>query len=94
MENSFCMPITQEYETRGCRVTINAASNSDCVDIAVVNLKSGYGGTFRHVLFPYKNDKGYSDTDMHSIKSGLNSLLDQYGDSEWEKIHFTNQILM
>lgn len=92
MDNIYRIPLTQEYETRGCKVTIDAASDSNCVDINVKNLKSGYSENFRYVLLP-GNDKGYTDNDIHQIKDGLNDLLDKLGESEWNEIHFTNQIL-
>lgn len=92
MENFYTLPITNEYETRGCKVVINASENPTSVDIYVENIKTGYKTAYRHVLLP-GNDKGYSDTDIREIKEALNNMLDNYGDPECNEIHFTNQIL-
>ena len=92
MEISYHLPITEEYETRGCKVKIDAASNANSVKIDVFNIKTGYGSSYIHVLLP-GNDKGYSDRDMSEIRENLNNMLDQFGESEWNEIHFTNQIL-
>ena len=91
-EEVFVLPISNEYEKRGCRVTINAYSDPESVDITVKNLKTGCTGSYRHILFP-GNTRGYSDRDMKEIQDNLNNLLDQYGEPEWNEIHFTNQIL-
>lgn len=94
MGSYYKRPVTTEYETRGCRVKIDAASCKDRVDISVENIKTGAHGTFSHVLMPGRNDEGYTDIDMQSMKDGLNELLDRFGETEWKEIHFTNQILM
>jgi hypothetical protein len=92
MDSFYCLPITKEYTTRGCNVKIDAVTKSDRVSVSVKNINSGKGSMYIHVLLP-GNDKGYSDRDMHIIKTELNRLLDEYGDDEWDNIHFTNQIL-
>ena len=92
MDNFYCLPITNEYITRGCNVKIDAVSNSNNVMITVNNINTGEGSSYNHTLIS-NHDKGYSDKDMSIIKNELNKLLDKYGDDEWDKIHFTNQIL-
>lgn len=92
MDNFYRMPITREYETRGCKVKIDAASDDSCVDITVENLKTGDGSKYRYILLP-GNDKGYSDKDIFTIQNELNNMLDKYGEIECNDIHFTNQIL-
>ena len=92
MENFYRIPITQEYETRGCNVKIDAATDNSCVNIHVTNLKSGDHASYRHILLP-GNDKGYSDTDIFAIHSELNNMLDKYGEPGCNDIYFTNQIL-
>ena len=93
MDDNYCTtPITQEYETRGCRVNINAGEDPSWVDIQVTNIKSGHTTSYRHILMPGSN-KGYSQQDILEMQSALNNMLDAYGDSEWNEIHFTNQIL-
>lgn len=91
MENLYTMPITKEYETRGCKVSIDAANNPDRVDIYVENIKTGCKTGYSHILLP-GNDKGYSDKDIREIKGAINTMLDNYGDPECNEIHFTNQI--
>ena len=92
MDNYYSIPITKEYKTRGCNVKIDAVSDPDHVTISVKNINKGTGSTYTHTLLP-GNDKGYSNKDMYIIKNELNKLLDEYGEEEWDKIHFTNQIL-
>lgn len=93
MENFYRLPISKEYETRGCKVNIDAYSDELRVDITVKNLTTGYGSSYVHELTSDRNDKGYTDEDMRTIKNELNNLLDNYGDPECNEIHFTNQIL-
>lgn len=92
MKGYYTMPITNEYETRGCKVVIDAASSANSVDISVYNKKSGIGSIHHHVLMN-GNTKGYSKHDMTEIKGVLDNLLDTYGDEQCNKIHYTNQIL-
>lgn len=92
MKDFYILPITNEYETRGCKVTINASENPTSVDIYVENIKTGCKTGYRHVLMP-GSERGYSDTDIKEIKDALNNMLDNYGDPECNEIHFTNQIL-
>ena len=89
----YIMPITQEYDKRGCHVSINAAANSNGVDITVTNLKTNYTGYARYVLMPGREREWYNETDIREIQNMINSLLDTYGDQECNEIHFTNQIL-
>lgn len=93
MDNFYCLPITKEYITRGCNVKIDAVSDSDRVTVSVKNINTGEGSMYTHMLLP-GNDKGYSNNDMKIIKNELNNLLDQYGEKEWDKVHYTNQILL
>ena len=92
METCYRLPITSEYTTRGCTVKIDAAANSDCVDVFVKNNKTNFGSSFRYIIMP-NSSNGYRDEDIKGIKNMLNDLLDQYGDPECNEIHFTNQIL-
>lgn len=93
MEDSvYRTPLTTEYTTRGCNVKIDAATCSERVTITVNNIKTGNGSSYTHILLPGNID-GYSDKDMRKIQDELNKLLDEYGESEWNEIHFTNQIL-
>ena len=86
------IPISQEYNTRGCKVKIDASTYSDSVTVTVTNINTGYTGTYVHVLSPV-NNQGYTEYDMREIHENLNTMLDQYGESECNEIHFTNQIL-
>ncbi len=93
MGDTYNMPITREYTTRGCRVNIDASSDNNCVDINVTNLKSGLSGNTRYILLPHKDTEWYTKEDIISIQNMINDLLDEYGDTECNEILFTNQIL-
>ena len=92
MDDFYCAPITKEYTTRGCDVRIDAVTDPDRVTVTVKNNKSGKGSIYSHILLP-NSDNGYSNKDMTIIKTELDKLLDEYGENECEKLHFTNQIL-
>ena len=91
-ENSYRLPITNEYTARGCIVNINAAANSSGVDIKVHSIKTGKIGRASY-LFTDRSDEWYTRSDILEIQNIINNLLDKYGDSECLDIHFTNQIL-
>lgn len=94
MESSYRIPITQKYEKRGCQVSIDAAANSNRVDIEVRNIKTGRFGKYSYVIDPIQaHERGYTMNDVQTIKSEIDSMLDTYGELEWNEIHFTNQIL-
>ena len=93
MADSFYrLPITQDYTTRGCHVSINAGSNSNYVDIFVNNTTTGICRHGQYVFSPVKKPEDwYSEEDMRHIHNMINEFLDACGDdSEW---NFTNQIL-
>jgi hypothetical protein len=92
MENFYELPVSKEYVTRGCKVSINGAFDSR-VDINVKNIKTGLGSGITYILDPIVNRTGYTENDMIHMKNYLNSLLDEYGEPECREIHFTNQIL-
>ena len=84
-------PISQEYETRGCKVKIDA-SLKDRVELTVQNIKTGVSSKCIYLLSPLQHDKGYSEKDMSGIHNALNELIDQHGETECETITFTNTI--
>lgn len=92
MGKCYRLPITKEYISRGCTVNIDAAANSDCVDVTVKNNTTNAGSGFKYIILPDR-DNGYMENDIQNIKDMLNNLLDEYGDKECREIHFTNQIL-
>ena len=93
MDTYYRLPVSREYETRGCSVKIDAYSDELCVDIVVRNIKTGLGSSYRYALLPENNSYGYTESDIVTIRTELNRLLDDYGDPECSEIHFTNQIL-
>lgn len=93
MGNCYVFPITTEYESRGCTVKINAAANPHSVEIDVENNKTHYGSRAVYVLPVWTRDKGYTDDDYKIIKEMTETLLNTFGEDEWETVHFTNQIL-
>ena len=96
MENYYRLPLTKEYNIRGCNVKIDAASCQERVDIQVTNIKTGEGSIYSHMLDPSIkfNEKGYTKTDILTIKSAINELIDKYGELEWNEINSINQILL
>ena len=92
MENYCRIPMTREYETRGCRVKIDAASSDTRVTVEVYNIETGAGSMYTHVILPDRQI-GYTDQDVHDIRSAIDDLLDKYGEPLWKEIDFTNQIL-
>jgi hypothetical protein len=92
MENYCRIPLTREYETRGCTVKIDAASSDSRVIVDVRNIKTGDGSSYTHVILP-GSDIGYMDRDVRDIRCAIDDLLDKYGEPLWKEIDFTNQIL-
>jgi hypothetical protein len=92
MNDSYRLPITNEYTARGCIVNINAASNESGVDIKVQSIKTGKIGRASY-LFRNTTDEWYTRSDILEIQNIINDLLDKYGDTGCLDIHFTNQIL-
>ena len=93
MESCYVFPITQEYESKGCTVKINAAANPHTVEIEVENIKTHMGSRAVYVLPVWTRNRGYTDDDYKIIKEMTENLLNTYGEPEWNTVHFTNQIL-
>lgn len=84
------LPLTQQYEIRGCYIDINAALDPDYVFINIQKKGCDLSETVKYKL-EKPSRYNYHKHDLKNIKNIINSLLDKYGDDSC--IIYTSKII-